>query len=135
VIIAIIIAALLGAAWDGEFGAITYAFLAWLTLRSWRQEREIAELREGLRQKEPSIGLVQEPKPARTTTPTEDKAATRDESDSEAIPEHTASPTVMVSEPEPPTSTPIDLGRYRSEERRVGKECRRLCRSRWSPYH
>jgi hypothetical protein len=28
------------------------------------------------------------------------------------------------------------LERYcRSEERRVGKECRRLCRSRWSPYH
>jgi iron complex transport system substrate-binding protein len=28
------------------------------------------------------------------------------------------------------------LGRAeRSEERRVGKECRRLCRSRWSPYH
>ena len=27
-----------------------------------------------------------------------------------------------------------DLAR-RSEERRVGKECRRLCRSRWSPYH
>jgi adenylate cyclase len=25
--------------------------------------------------------------------------------------------------------------RHRSEERRVGKECRRLCRSRWSPYH
>ena len=24
---------------------------------------------------------------------------------------------------------------YRSEERRVGKECLRLCRSRWSPYH
>ena len=23
----------------------------------------------------------------------------------------------------------------RPEERRVGKECRRLCRSRWSPYH
>ena len=23
----------------------------------------------------------------------------------------------------------------RSEERRVGKECRLLCRSRWSPYH
>src|SRR6059036_3096947 len=23
----------------------------------------------------------------------------------------------------------------RSEERRVGKECRRLCRSRWSPCH
>ena len=27
-----------------------------------------------------------------------------------------------------------DLGN-RSEERRVGKECLRLCRSRWSPYH
>ena len=26
-------------------------------------------------------------------------------------------------------------GRVRSEERRVGKECLRLCRSRWSPYH
>ena len=24
---------------------------------------------------------------------------------------------------------------YRSEERRVGKECARPCRSRWSPYH
>ena len=23
----------------------------------------------------------------------------------------------------------------RSEERRVGKECLSLCRSRWSPYH
>jgi sulfate adenylyltransferase len=27
------------------------------------------------------------------------------------------------------------LHALRSEERRVGKECRRLCRSRWSPYH
>ena len=25
--------------------------------------------------------------------------------------------------------------RWRSEERRVGKECTVLCRSRWSPYH
>jgi uncharacterized protein (DUF2461 family) len=24
---------------------------------------------------------------------------------------------------------------FRSEERRVGKECRVMCRSRWSPYH
>jgi tRNA-2-methylthio-N6-dimethylallyladenosine synthase len=29
----------------------------------------------------------------------------------------------------------ISQARHRSEERRVGKECRRLCRSRWSPYH
>ena len=27
------------------------------------------------------------------------------------------------------------IAHYRSEERRVGKECLRLCRSRWSPYH
>src|SRR3546814_11894959 len=28
-----------------------------------------------------------------------------------------------------------ELGRLRSEERRVGKECVSTCRSRWSPYH
>ena len=28
-----------------------------------------------------------------------------------------------------------EIRRQRSEERRVGKECLRLCRSRWSPYH
>ena len=28
-----------------------------------------------------------------------------------------------------------ELFKSRSEERRVGKECLRLCRSRWSPYH
>src|SRR3546814_17109345 len=27
------------------------------------------------------------------------------------------------------------VGRERSEERRVGHECVRKCRSRWSPYH
>ena len=27
------------------------------------------------------------------------------------------------------------MQRYRSEERRVGKECASKCRSRWSPYH
>ena len=30
---------------------------------------------------------------------------------------------------------PWPAERMRSEERRVGKECLRLCRSRWSPYH
>ena len=29
----------------------------------------------------------------------------------------------------------IKLAIARSEERRVGKECRSVCRSRWSPYH
>ena len=29
----------------------------------------------------------------------------------------------------------LRIEKTRSEERRVGKECLRLCRSRWSPYH
>jgi hypothetical protein len=35
----------------------------------------------------------------------------------------------------PITVTATDAHGKRSEERRVGKECERLCRSRWSPYH
>src|SRR5881227_3385439 len=31
--------------------------------------------------------------------------------------------------------TEFRVPRQRSEERRVGKECGLLCRSRWSPYH
>ena len=27
------------------------------------------------------------------------------------------------------------MNNFRSEERRVGKECNQVCRSRWSPYH
>ena len=30
---------------------------------------------------------------------------------------------------------PVRQEAARSEERRVGKECYALCRSRWSPYH
>src|SRR3546814_11504694 len=29
----------------------------------------------------------------------------------------------------------VDVGIFRSEERRVGKECVSTCRSRWSRYH
>ena len=29
----------------------------------------------------------------------------------------------------------VKPGNSRSEERRVGKECWHVCRSRWSPYH
>ena len=36
--------------------------------------------------------------------------------------------------PPPSSYLPPPRG-TRSEERRVGKECLRLCRSRWSPYH
>ena len=31
--------------------------------------------------------------------------------------------------------TEVRCASWRSEERRVGKECATLCRSRWSPYH
>ena len=30
---------------------------------------------------------------------------------------------------------PVHTAAWRSEERRVGKECSEPCRSRWSPYH
>src|SRR3546814_1689513 len=33
------------------------------------------------------------------------------------------------------TQTPQPTPAWRSEERRVGKECVSTCRSRWSPYH
>src|SRR3546814_16995416 len=33
------------------------------------------------------------------------------------------------------SGTPELMADYRSEERRVGKECVSTCRSRWSPYH
>ena len=33
------------------------------------------------------------------------------------------------------TSVPAASSGKQIEERRVGKECLRLCRSRWSPYH
>src|SRR3546814_3068073 len=32
-------------------------------------------------------------------------------------------------------SRPVKAVEWRSEERRVGKECVSTCRSRWSPYH
>src|SRR3546814_6174174 len=35
----------------------------------------------------------------------------------------------------PPAQTAPTASAWRSEERRVGKECVSKCRSRWSPYH
>jgi MSHA biogenesis protein MshI len=39
----------------------------------------------------------------------------------------------QLAQPFQEAELPLEV--IRSEERRVGKECRRLCRSRWSPYH
>ena len=47
-------------------------------------------------------------------------------------------PPSFLELPEVPAArggAPCGRGARRSEERRVGKECLRLCRSRWSPYH
>src|SRR3546814_10395138 len=44
----------------------------------------------------------------------------------------------MAANPSGSAGTSIydpDFSRFRSEERRVGKECVSTCRSRWSPYH
>ena len=51
-----------------------------------------------------------------------------------------SSPTDPTIQPTTPIHRSISLllalsAPHRSEERRVGKECLRLCRSRWSPYH
>ena len=40
----------------------------------------------------------------------------------------------LIIDPRGVKDMPMPFGK-RSEERRVGKECLRLCRSRWSPYH
>src|SRR3546814_5086474 len=45
----------------------------------------------------------------------------------------------VVTEVTPPvcdaTTLPAPIPKFRSDERRVGKECVSTCRSRWSPYH
>ena len=42
---------------------------------------------------------------------------------------------VAFDHPAVPVAGLLDRPLARSEERRVGKECFLLCRSRWSPYH
>ena len=48
-------------------------------------------------------------------------------------------PACLVVDLQMPEVNGLDLQQLlaanRSEERRVGKECRTVCRSRWSPYH
>src|SRR3546814_20453595 len=41
----------------------------------------------------------------------------------------------LVEAPSLPSEEKSSPSTSRSEERRVGKECVRTCRSRWSPYH
>ena len=46
-----------------------------------------------------------------------------------------STPASFHENPPSSPSSPSSVSPPRSEERRVGKECLRLCRSRWSPYH
>ena len=48
---------------------------------------------------------------------------------------HCSFPAGLTSYGEHEPYTRQGLLEFRSEERRVGKECVFLCRSRWSPYH
>src|SRR3546814_15850238 len=41
----------------------------------------------------------------------------------------------LIGQVDPETFQVTRPSFYRSEERRVGKECVSTCRSRWSPYH
>ena len=50
------------------------------------------------------------------------------------LPPHVIEPFLAIEDRRFYTHWGIDP-RGRSEERRVGKECQGLCRSRWSPYH
>ena len=49
--------------------------------------------------------------------------------------ERAADAEILVTKEMPVSREQILALPDRSEERRVGKECLRLCRSRWSPYH
>ena len=52
-----------------------------------------------------------------------------------AEPESGITPSVPPLGGPAPTAARTQSNKPRSEERRVGKECATLCRSRWSPYH
>ena len=75
----------------------------------------------------------------KTEPKTEAKAEVKTEARREAKTEAKSPPpgsTVVIEQavPAPPLRTGGDKD-GRSEERRVGKECQSVCRSRWSPYH
>jgi len=68
-LIALVVGTVLGAAWSGAFGALTGALLAWLLLRSFRQESEIAALRRAIGQPARSDATRFAPAPAPDPVP------------------------------------------------------------------
>jgi len=65
-IVAIVIGAALGAAWDEGSGLLIGAVVGWLLVRSWRQQRDIAALQQSLtlRQARAVVAPVEAPAPA-----------------------------------------------------------------------
>ena len=71
-LIAVVIGIVVGAVWQEGFGALVGAALAWLLVRTMRQERAIADLRKAIAER-PMAGAAIEPARADArvaTTPT-----------------------------------------------------------------
>ena len=109
-LIAIGIGLVLGAAWGEAFGAVTGALLAWLVVRSFRQEREIAALREAVGQRAatdsavavrvaaPREGVVAPPTTPVTANPAEAVAASAHEAPLSAAASARLAPTAVQAE-------------------------------------
>jgi uncharacterized membrane protein len=69
VIIAIIVGGVLGSAWGGESGAVGGALLAWLLVRSWRHERQIAALQQSLQKVHAAWERARQPLPNAAAEP------------------------------------------------------------------
>src|SRR3546814_17697776 len=78
------------------------------------------------------IGIVDAVDPARRAAPREARADRESILDDRHIDHRLRAPTEPVAALD---RKAFGAGLHRSEERRVGKECVRTCRSRWSPYH
>jgi uncharacterized membrane protein len=74
-IIAIVIGAIVGAAWDEGSAVLIGAVAAWLLVRSWRQQREIAALQQALRQGAATEAAGVEAAPAARPEPVEPTVA------------------------------------------------------------
>lgn len=96
-IVAVVIGLVLGAAWDGESGAVTGALLAWLVWRSLRQGREIAALQKALGERAAATGVAP---PARATIPADAVApAETFVIDPPIVPARAATPTSVEPSP------------------------------------
>ena len=92
----------------------------------------------------PVVGFAQDPTPQQQPQPTQPQPAQPAPQPAQPQPAQPQQPASPAPTPQPAQSaqsvSPQEhlsqaKAAVRSEERRVGKECCALCRSRWSPYH